>query len=125
LIVGCIPVIPVAMKYLKDEDKVAVTMTVDGNAGDIYAASVSSQTKKFPNTQVIKDDRENLVFEGKRVEGEKEIWGIGTTEQVSEGKTGVKIQVKSEGMSEEALKTRAVNSVNSFCSGIGKTCKVK
>jgi hypothetical protein len=124
--VGCILAVPVAVKYVKDKDKVHLTMEIDGDASDIFDASVRSHKRTSPETEVIKDDREKLIFEGKKVEeGGVEIWGRWQARQISEGKTEVEFQLKAKGMEEEALEKRAVSRIQEFCSEIGKRCEIE
>jgi hypothetical protein len=124
--VGCVLAVPAAIKYIKEADMVKITLEVDGNASDFFDASVRSQMRKSPDTEIIKEDRENLIFEGKKVEGSGvEIWGRWQARQLSDGKVEVEFQLKAEGMEEEALETRAVNGIMAFCSEIGKRCKIE
>ncbi|MCK5138669.1 MAG: hypothetical protein KAQ85_02400, partial [Thermodesulfovibrionia bacterium] len=125
-LIGCVAAIPLAVKYAKEKDMVKLTLQVDGNASDIFDASVRSHKRKSPETEVIKDDREKLIFEGKKVEKSGiEIWGRWKAKQISEGKTEVDFRIKAEGMEEEALEKRAVSSIQAFCSEIGKRCKIE
>jgi hypothetical protein len=126
LLIGCVAAIPLAVKYAKEKDMVKLTLQADGNASDIFDASVRSHKKKSPETEVIKDDREKLIFEGKKVEeGGVEIWGRWQAEQISEGKTEVNFRIKAEGMEEEALEKRAIRSIQAFCDEIGRRCKIE
>jgi hypothetical protein len=125
-LIGCIAAIPLAVKYVKEKDMVMLTLQVDGNASNIFDASVRSHKKTSPETKIIKDDRENLIFEGKKVEANGvELWGRWKAKQVSEGKTEVDFQLKAEGMAEEALERRAVKGIMAFCREIGKRCKIE
>ncbi len=126
IMTGCILAVPVAVMYIRDMDMVKLTMEVDGNASDIFDSSVRTQMRKSPETEVIKEDREKLLFEGKKVEGSGvEIWGRWQARQVSEGRTEVDFQLKAEGMEEEALEKRAISSVQAFCAEIGKRCVIE
>jgi hypothetical protein len=125
-LIGCVAAIPLAVKYAKEKDMVKLTLQVDGNASDIFDASVRSNKKKSPETKVIKDDREKLIFEGKKVEeGGVEIWGRWQAKQISEGKTEVNVKIKAEGMEEDALERKAIKSIHAFCDEIGKKCKIE
>lgn len=124
-IFGCVLAIPVAVKYVKDMDKINLTMKVDGNASDIFDAAVRSQMKKYPETEIITEDRENLIFEGKRVEESGiEIWGRWKGKQVSAEKTEIEFSLKAEGMEEQEIERRAVNRIQAFCIKIGKRCEI-
>ena len=126
-LIGCVAAIPLAVKYAKEKDKdmVKLTLRVDGNASDIFDASVRSQMKKSPETEIIKDDRENLIFEGKKIEASGvELWGRWKTKQISEGMTEVEFSLKAEGMKAEGLEIRAVSRILAFCREIGKVCKI-
>jgi uncharacterized OsmC-like protein len=76
--------------------------------------------------EIIKDYREKLIFEGKKLEeGRVEIWAQWKADQISEGKTEIDFRIKAKGIEEEALEKRAVSRIQSFCSEIGKSCKIE
>jgi len=122
---ACVAAIPVAVKMYKDADTVKLTMQVTGKAPDIYAAMVKSQMKKSPHTEVIKDDRENLEFEGKKAEGEVKFWGHWKAKQLEGNKTEVKFRLRGEGIEEEALEKRALAGIHAFCAEIGEQCQIE
>jgi hypothetical protein len=125
-LIGCIAAIPLAVKYVKEKDMVMLTLQVDGKASDIFDASVRTHKRNSPETEVIKDDREKLIFEGKKVDANGvEIWGRWKAKQVSEGKTEVDFRLKAKGMEEEAIEKRAVDGIMAFCREIGKRCKIE
>jgi hypothetical protein len=125
-LIGCFAAIPLAVKYAKEKDMIKLTLRVDGNAADIFDASVRSHKRNSPETEVIKDDREKLVFEGKRInERGIEVWGTWESKQVSEDRTEVNFGIKAPGMEEGAMERQAVIAIQAFCTEIGKQCEIK
>ncbi len=124
--IGCIAAVPIVVKKYKEKDMVKLTLQVDGNASDIFDTSVRSYKGTSPNAEIIKDDREKLIFEAKKVEGSGvEIWGQWRAKQVSEGKTEVDFRIKAKGIEEDALEKRAVKRIMAFCSEIGRSCNLE
>lgn len=126
---GCVVAVPYAVKYIREMDMVKLTLQVDGNAQDIFDASVISSiriSRRYPETEIIRNDGEKLIFEGRRTEeGGVELWYQWEAKQISEGTTEVDFRIKAKGMEEDALKERAVNSIQAFCSEIGKRCEIE
>ena len=125
-LIGCFAAIPLAVKYAKEKDMIKLTLRVDGNADDIFDASVRSHKRNSPETEIIKDDREKLVFEGKRInERGIEVWGTWEAKQVSEERTEVTFRIKAPGMEEGAMERQAVIAIQAFCTEIKKQCEIK
>jgi len=125
LLGGCVVPVIYAVKYIKDKDKVTLTIQTEGNAHEIFDASVRSNKSKFPENQVIEENRDKLIYEGKRVMKDgSELWFRWQTKQLSEGMTMVELEAKGSGMKEKVLEEYAVNAIQAFCTEIGKHCEI-
>jgi hypothetical protein len=125
-LVACIAAIPVAVVMIKEKDTAKLTLELDGKAGDIFDASVRTMKRKNPDLEVIKEDREDLEFEAKRVKPDgKELWASWQVEQKDEKTVEVKFKVKGEDMEEEEVEKIAVDGIQAFCKEIGKKCNIE
>jgi hypothetical protein len=123
---GCVAAIPIAVKMVKEKDMAKLTLEVEGNAQEIFDATVRTVKRKNPDMEVIKEDREDLKFEAKRVKPDgKEMWAFWEVEQKDEKTVEVKFKVKGEDMEEEVVEQRAIKGINDFCKEIGKKCNIE
>jgi hypothetical protein len=125
-LVGCIAAVPIAVKMVKEKDMAKLTLELEGNAAEIFDASVRTTKRKNPDLEVIKEDREDLEFEAKRVKPDgKELWASWEVEQQDNNMVEIKFKVKGEDMEEEVVEKMALDGINAFCKEIGKKCNIE
>lgn len=101
-------------------------MQTEGNAREIFDASVHSQKTKFPETEVLEENRDKLIVEGKRaVQNGKELWFKWQMKQLGDGMTRVELMIKGDGMEDKAVEEYAVKAIQAFCDEIGKRCEIR
>jgi hypothetical protein len=123
---GCFMGAIYAVKYVKDMDKVILTMQTEGNAREIYDASVHANKTEYPYAEISEENRDKMIYEGKMaMKRGGELWFRWQMKQTSEGMTKVEVQLKGEGMEDKAMEEYAVRSIQAFCDEIGKRCEIK
>jgi len=123
---GCVIGALAAVNYIKDMDKVKLTMQTEGNASDIFDAAVHANKSKFPEAKIIEENKGKLIYEGTRaMKSGGELWFRWQMKQTSEGMTKVEVELKGEGVEDKALEENAIKTIQAFCSEIGKRCEIK
>ena len=123
---GCVIGAVAAVNYIKDIDKVKLTMQTEGNASDIFDASVHANKTKFPEANIIEENRGKLIYEGTRaMKSGGELWFRWQMKQTGEGMTKVEVDLKGEGVEDKVLEDYAVKAIQAFCNEIGKKCEIK
>jgi hypothetical protein len=123
---ACIAAIPIAVKMVKEKDMAKLTLEMEGNAAEIFDASVRTTKRKNPNLEVIKEDREDLEFEAKKMTPEgKELWAYWSVEQKDENMVELEFKIKGEDLEEEVVEKKALDGIHAFCKEIGKKCNIE
>jgi hypothetical protein len=131
LLTGCVAAVPIAVKYYQEKDFAKFEVQIQGNAADIYAKSVDSTKEANPtNLKVVKDDREELEFEGEvtKPSGRTYIaeWNV---EQVDDKTSELRFLVKGmdgEEMVDEAeMKKIGTDGLNRFCARANLSCVIE
>lgn len=128
-VAGCIAVIPIMIKKHNEEGFATVQFEVQGKAADLYAKSVDYTLKKNPDLKVVKDDRQNLSFEGTVTKDGRNYDAKWTVQQVADsGKSKIDYQVKGEqdGKLVDAAEMGAFAdaAVKNFCEALNQKCEI-